>query len=140
MKLFNMSKIAGASAIALSLTIMPSGAPAFAQVEAPVESETVAPGEEFEDAGQQFEQGLEETGAAAEQNIDAATEAARMEVAESAAVLDQRIDEIEARSNWGWLGLLGLIGLFGLAGRKHHDTRVEYRDTTTPTPHTGYRS
>ena len=92
--------------------------------------------EGLNDAGQaiernynQAEQQVEQTAAEAEENINQAAEAAQAEIAATA-------NEIEQKSNWGWLGLLGLLGLFGLAGKKKKDVVVEHHELESHDPTT----
>ncbi|MGG6238866.1 WGxxGxxG family protein [Nodosilinea sp. AN01ver1] len=101
-----VSKWVGASALALSLAVLPSALPAAAQttpdpvdptLSDDVAPEPVAPGAGYSDPGY--------------------------------AVEDDGFD-------WGWLGLLGLLGLAGLAGRNRDRTTTTYRTddrVTTPT-------
>ncbi|MBE9160609.1 WGxxGxxG-CTERM domain-containing protein [Nodosilinea sp. LEGE 06152] len=101
------SKWVGASALALSLAVLPSALPAAAQTTPepvnPTLSDDAAPGTVAPDAT------YSDPNYAVEDNDG---------------------------FDWGWLGLLGLLGLAGLAGRNKERTTTTYRTddrVTTPT-------
>lgn len=104
MKSNSVTKWAGASALALSLAILPSALPTAAQVTPdpvdPTLSDDVAP----------------------------------EPVAPGATYNDPAYAAENDGFDWGWLGLLGLLGLAGLAGRNKDRTTTYRTDDRVVTP------
>ena len=122
MKFFQLSKVLGLGILTLSLAILISDIPAWAQNpnEFPINLSESGPNN-FEEAQRQFQKAAQE----AQKGVEAAGQAARQQIDEALRDAETKISE---EANWGWLGLLGLLGLFGLAGRgKRREKRVTHQ-------------